>query len=126
MAFWEWGDADNDHILLCMHGLTRNGRDFDALAQRFSDRYRVICPDMAGRGQSDWFDDPDLYNFAQYVGDIATLIASLKPRRITWVGTSMGGLVSLSFVYMLMQISRGPLGTANAQAQAAEWLCKKT
>ncbi len=126
LAFWEWGEAKNDHIMLCVHGLTRNGRDFDALAQRFSDRYRVICPDMAGRGQSDWFDDPDLYNFAQYVGDIATLIARLQPRRITWVGTSMGGLVSLSFIYMLMQVARGPLAHTQVQAQAAEWLCQKT
>jgi len=126
MAFWEWGDADNDHIMLCVHGLTRNGRDFDALAQRFSDRYRVICPDMAGRGQSDWFDDPDLYNFAQYVGDIATLIARLQPRRITWVGTSMGGLISLSFVYMLMQVARGPLQVTGLDALSPEWLRQKT
>ncbi len=126
MAFWEWGDAANEHIMLCVHGLTRNGRDFDALAERFSDRYRVICPDMAGRGQSDWFDDPDLYNFAQYVGDIATLIARLQPRRITWVGTSMGGLISLSFVYMLMQIARGPLQMGAVEALAPEWLRQKT
>src|SRR5690606_29647980 len=62
MAYWEWGDPDNDRVLLCVHGLTRTGRDFDQLARRLSSRYRVVCPDVVGRGKSDW-----LINAAGYV-----------------------------------------------------------
>lgn len=126
MAYWQWGAADNDDILLCMHGLTRNGRDFDAVAQHFSDRYRVICPDMVGRGQSDWLGDPDHYNFAQYVGDVATLMAQLQPGRISWLGTSMGGLISLSYIYMLTQSAQSPPMPAPTNVVAPDWLQNKT
>src|SRR5690625_4723303 len=132
MAYWEWGAADNDHVLLCVHGLTRNGRDVDTLAQQFSKQYRVVCPDMVGRGASDWLEDPDHYGFAQYVGDIATLLARLRPRRVTWLGTSMGGLIGLSVNYMLGQTAAGPLIQDSAlhplpKSQEADWLnCKSS
>src|SRR5690606_31376238 len=96
MAYWEWGDPDNDKVLLCVHGLTRTGRDFDRLATRLASDYRVICPDIVGRGQSDWLINPTFYVVPQYVSDMLTLIARLNPRQLDWVGTSMGGLIGLA------------------------------
>lgn len=95
MAYWEWGDPQNDRVLLCVHGLTRNGRDFDPLAARLSGQYRVVCPDVVGRGRSDWLVDPRHYVIPQYVSDMLTLIARLNPARLDWVGTSMGGLIGM-------------------------------
>ena len=95
MAYWEWGEPDNDNVLLCVHGLTRTGRDFDELARRLAGKYRVVCPDIAGRGKSDWLLNAAFYAVPQYVSDILTLIARLAPRRLDWVGTSMGGLIGL-------------------------------
>lgn len=95
MAYWEWGDPDNDQVLMCVHGLTRTGRDFDRLAQRLAGRYRVVAPDVVGRGRSDWLIDPAAYAIPQYVADMLVLIARLEPARLDWVGTSMGGLIAL-------------------------------
>jgi pimeloyl-ACP methyl ester carboxylesterase len=95
MRYAEWGDAANPRVLVCVHGLTRNGRDFDYLAQSLADAYRVVCPDMAGRGRSDWLRDPVDYNYPVYNGDMATLIASLHAETVDWVGTSMGGIVGM-------------------------------
>src|SRR5262245_8136282 len=61
VAYWEWGDTANPDVLLCLHGLTRQGRDFDVLARTMVDRYRVVCPDVVGRGRSDWLKDPKGY-----------------------------------------------------------------
>lgn len=126
MGYWEWGDPNNDHVLLCMHGLSRNGRDFDQVARRFSDQYRVICPDIVGRGTSDWLEDPDFYTFAQYVGDLSTLLAQLQPARITWLGTSMGGLIALTYIYMLSQTAQPPLTGSRCNASSADWLREKS
>ncbi|MCW5659566.1 MAG: alpha/beta fold hydrolase [Burkholderiaceae bacterium] len=95
MAYWEWGDASNPAVLVCLHGLTRQGRDFDALARTMLDRYRVVCPDVVGRGRSDWLKDPMAYGFPQYVGDMVTLLARLNAQAVHMVGTSMGGLIAL-------------------------------
>ena len=95
MAYWEWGDPNNHKILLCVHGLTRSGRDFDALAEALSSHYRVVCPDVVGRGASDWLLDPTYYAVPQYVADMLTLIARLQPTTLDWVGTSMGGLIAM-------------------------------
>ncbi|MFT0548556.1 alpha/beta fold hydrolase [Allopusillimonas ginsengisoli] len=95
MAYWEWGDPSNSRVLLCVHGLTRTGRDFDKLAQRLAPHYRVVCPDIVGRGLSDWLINPAGYVVPQYVADMLTLIARLKPATLDWVGTSMGGLIGL-------------------------------
>jgi pimeloyl-ACP methyl ester carboxylesterase len=94
-AYWEWGDPDNDKVLLCVHGLTRTGRDFDTLARRLSAEYRVVCPDVVGRGASEWLLNPAFYTVAQYVADMVTLIARLRPKTLHWVGTSMGGLIGI-------------------------------
>ncbi|MVW80682.1 alpha/beta fold hydrolase [Bordetella sp. 02P26C-1] len=96
MAYTEWGDPDNDRVLICVHGLTRHGRDFDELAQRLAGEFRVVCPDVVGRGRSDWLTTPTLYSVPQYVADMVTLIARLRPASLSWVGTSMGGLIGLS------------------------------
>ncbi len=95
MVYWEWGDPHNKNVAVCVHGLTRNGRDFDWLAQALSDRYRVVCPDVLGRGQSEWLDDPMGYTYAHYLADMATLIARTGAEQVDWIGTSMGGLIGM-------------------------------
>lgn len=95
MAYWEWGDAANPRVVVCVHGLTRQGRDFDTLARTLAPDWRVICPDVVGRGQSDWLHDPMGYQIPAYVADMVTLLARLDVERVSWVGTSMGGLIGL-------------------------------
>ena len=95
VAYWEWGDPDNPRVLLCVHGLTRQGRDFDVLAAAMSDRYRVVCPDIAGRGESDRLPDPQEYVVPRYAADMVTLLARLDAETVHWVGTSMGGLIGM-------------------------------
>ncbi|NHV30135.1 alpha/beta fold hydrolase [Burkholderia sp. D-99] len=97
VAYTEWGDPANSRVLVCVHGLTRSGRDFDRLAAALSDTYRVVCPDVVGRGQSDWLADPRLYAIPQYVADMVTLIARLDVESVDWFGTSMGGLIGMAF-----------------------------
>ncbi len=96
MAYWEWGDAANPHVVVCVHGLTRQGRDFDTLARALCSQVRVVCPDVVGRGRSDWLPDPMHYGIPQYVADMVTLLARLNAQQVDWVGTSMGGLIGLS------------------------------
>ena len=95
MAYCEWGDPANDRVLVCVHGLSRQGRDFDTLARALSDRYRVVCPDVVGRGQSDWLADPMGYQIPAYVADMVTMLARLDANEVHWVGTSMGGLIGM-------------------------------
>ena len=96
IAYLEWGDPRNERVLVCVHGLTRCARDFDALAAALAERYRVVCPDMAGRGDSEWLADPMLYVLPQYVSDVVTLIARLDVESVHWLGTSMGGLIGMA------------------------------
>ena len=100
MAFTEWGDADNPRVLVCVHGLTRNGRDFDALADALAGDYRVVCPDVVGRGRSDWLEDKAEYGYPRYVADMLALIQHLGTPRVHWVGTSMGGLIGMFLAAM--------------------------
>ncbi len=96
MAYWEWaGPRADAPVLVCVHGLSRQGRDFDTLAQNLSTQYRVICPDVVGRGQSDWLPNPAGYQVPAYVADMVTLIARLDVAQVDWVGTSLGGLIGL-------------------------------
>ncbi|MFY9510191.1 MAG: alpha/beta hydrolase [Rubrivivax sp.] len=95
MAYWEWGDAHNPQVLVCVHALTRQGRDFDALARDLAGSYRVVCPDVVGRGRSDRLADPMGYAIPAYVADMVTLLARLDAETVDWVGTSMGGLIGL-------------------------------
>jgi pimeloyl-ACP methyl ester carboxylesterase len=96
VAYTEWGDQSSARVILCCHGLTRNGRDFDALAEALSQDARVICPDIVGRGRSDWLRDPAHYGYPQYCADMNALIARLNVDRLDWVGTSMGGLIGMT------------------------------
>jgi len=100
MAYWQWGAPDAAHTIVCVHGLSRQGRDFDVLAQSLLARspqpLRVVCPDVAGRGQSDWLQDPQGYQLPNYAADMLALLAHLKPATLDWVGTSMGGLIGLA------------------------------
>ena len=96
VAYTEWGDPANPRVLLCVHGLTRSGRDFDRLAASFASTYRVVCPDVVGRGLSSWLADPNYYAVPQYVADMVTLIARLGVQSVDWFGTSMGGLIGMA------------------------------
>lgn len=98
MAYWEWGDPNNDKVLLCVHGLTRNGRDFDEVARVMSITHRVVCPDVVGRGASDRHDNPKFYAVPYYVADMMTLLAKLNARSIDFLGTSMGGMIGMVMV----------------------------
>ena len=100
MAYWEWGDPANPRVLVCVHGLARQGRDFDTLAQDLAGDYRVVCPDVVGRGKSDWLVDPMAYGIPTYVADMVTLVARLGVEQMDWVGTSMGGLIGLAMAAM--------------------------
>ena len=107
MAYGSWGDAQAPHVVVCVHGLTRQGRDFDRLAQallaRSDQPLQVVCPDVAGRGKSEWLSDPALYQIPQYASDMLALLAQLQAQRgpenpiqrLDWVGTSMGGLIGM-------------------------------
>lgn len=99
MAYWEWGNPNSSHVVVCVHGLTRQGRDFDVLAQALcaqsGNTLRVVCPDVAGRGQSEWLKDPQAYQIPFYAADMLALLAQLKPSTLDWVGTSMGGLIGI-------------------------------
>jgi len=95
VAYREWGHPDSSRVVVCVHGLTRNGRDFDALASALSDRFRVLCPDMPGRGDSEWLRDPNDYGFPTYLSVAAALLAHARAERVAWVGTSMGGLLGM-------------------------------
>lgn len=98
MHYTNWGDEENPRVVICVHGLTRNCRDFDKLAQRLAPDFRVVCPDIAGRGGSDWLITKEDYGYPQYLADINTLIARITAngeKTIDWVGTSMGGILGM-------------------------------
>ena len=96
MNYYEWGDPANGNVVICVHGLTRNGRDFDALAAELATDFRIISPDMPGRGKSDWLREPNDYVFPVYLGALTALIARANPESLAWVGTSMGGLLGMA------------------------------
>jgi len=96
VAYTEWGQASAQPPVICVHGLIRNGRDFDYLSLALEGEGRqVFCPDIVGRGKSDWLANPADYNYAQYIADMTTLIARTGAESVDWVGTSMGGLIGM-------------------------------
>jgi pimeloyl-ACP methyl ester carboxylesterase len=103
MAYKQWGDPANPRVLVCVHGVTRVGDDFDALAESLSDVYRVVCPDVVGRGRSERLRNPMFYAIPQYVSDMVTLVARVtgvpgsaaRGNQVDWFGTSMGGLIGM-------------------------------
>ncbi len=110
IAYTDWGHIENHHVIVCVHGLARNSRDFDYLAAALTPECRVVCMDVAGRGESDWLDSKSEYTFSTYQSDAAAMLAratapvggrwfsrlkgNAEPK-IDWVGTSMGGLIGL-------------------------------
>ncbi len=97
LHYLEWGRRDGRHAVICVHGYSRNGRDFDFLARALRWRTRVVCPDLAGRGDSDWLASPLEYSFPQFMADLNALVARLDVDTVDWVGTSMGGLLGMLF-----------------------------
>jgi len=114
VAYLDWGPVASNHVVLCVHGLARNSRDFDFLAAELARDCRVICPDVVGRGDSEWLVDKGDYRFSTYLADAAVLLARVTaparppflgmisglqagggPKRIDWIGTSMGGLIGM-------------------------------
>ena len=129
MAYVEWGDPKNPRVLVCVHGLTRNARDFDVLAQALSGHYRVVCPDVVGRGRSNWLRLKEQYVVPQYVADMVTLIARLGVDEVHWVGTSMGGMIGMALaaqaetpVTRLVLNDVGPVISAAAVKRIGEYV----
>jgi pimeloyl-ACP methyl ester carboxylesterase len=129
MAYVEWGDAENPRVLVCVHGLTRNGRDFDFLAQALAADYRVVCPDVVGRGKSDWLSNKSLYVMPQYCADMVTLLARLNVESVDWLGTSMGGLIGMALaaqpgnpIRRLVLNDVGPVVSAVSLARIGDYL----
>ncbi len=101
LAYTDWGDPHSSRVLICLHGLTRNCRDFDEFAAAMvQEQYRVLCIDVAGRGQSDWLRAAEDYGYATYVADTLAMLDFLQIHTIDWVGTSMGGLIGMFIASM--------------------------
>ncbi len=129
LAYKEWGNPDNRKVLICVHGLTRVSGDFDALARNLCDTYRVVCPDIVGRGRSDWLRDPRYYIVPQYINDMVTLLARLEADTVDWFGTSMGGLIGMGLaslpgnpVRKLLLNDVGPVLNPTALARIGDYL----
>jgi pimeloyl-ACP methyl ester carboxylesterase len=129
MAYVEWGDPENPRVLVCVHGLTRCGRDFDFLAHVMADQYRVVCPDVVGRGRSGWLRDKNFYTVPQYCADMVTLLARLDAETVHWLGTSMGGLIGMALaaqentpIVRLVLNDVGPVLTAASVARIGEYV----
>jgi pimeloyl-ACP methyl ester carboxylesterase len=149
MHYLDWGDPANPHVVICAHGLTRNCRDFDFLAQALAEDCRVVCPDVVGRGASDWLAAKDGYTYPQYLADMTTLIARVtaphaggwcarlaaRLRRrhgvaaVDWVGSSMGGLIGMMLaaqpgtpIRRLVMNDVGPLIPKDALARIGEYV----
>jgi pimeloyl-ACP methyl ester carboxylesterase len=96
IAYTEWGNPNSEQVAVCVHGLSRQGRDFDFLADTLASRgYRVVCPDLAGRGKSGWLAQADDYALPQYSMDMTVLLARLGVDQVDWVGTSLGGMIGM-------------------------------
>jgi pimeloyl-ACP methyl ester carboxylesterase len=96
IAYVEWGPEDASQVVLCAHGLTRNARDFDFLARRLAAKgMRVVCPDLPGRGRSEWIANPADYATPLYLAAMAAVIARTGAEQVDWVGTSLGGHVGM-------------------------------
>jgi pimeloyl-ACP methyl ester carboxylesterase len=137
MAYKEWGDPANPRVLVCVHGVTRVADDFDELARALCTEYRVVCPDVVGRGRSGRLRDPAFYTVQQYVADMVTLVAKVTANNddegmhcgVAWFGTSMGGLIGMilaswedSPISKLVINDIGPVLDAGAMARIGEYI----
>ena len=133
MVYQDWGDPSNPDVVICVHGLTRISDDFCELADALSDRYRVILPDVVGRGRSDWLQNPSRYAVPQYAMDMIALMGALGLSTVRWVGTSMGGLIGMALAALPQSpISRmvlndvGATLSGDALARISRYLGTKT
>ncbi|MET3107364.1 pimeloyl-ACP methyl ester carboxylesterase [Oxalobacteraceae bacterium GrIS 2.11] len=129
MVYKDWGEVDNPNVLICVHGVTRVSDDFDALARELSSQYRVVCPDIVGRGRSGWLRNPQHYQVQQYVCDVVTLIARVNPQNLSYLGTSMGGLIGLGLASLkdnpirkLVLNDIGPVLNTSALARIGQYI----
>lgn len=120
IVYHDWGDENADRIAICVHGLTRNSRDFDFIAKALAAKgYRVFCPSMAGRGDSEWLSDPMGYNYATYVADCLALLNNFHLKGVDWIGTSMGGLIGMMIAANVPgRISKLVMNDIGSQLQA--------
>ncbi|HEY9705499.1 MAG TPA: alpha/beta hydrolase [Allocoleopsis sp.] len=132
ISYIEWGDPHQENVLICVHGLTRNSKDFDHLAQELQSTYRIICPDVVGRGQSDWLSHPANYGIPLYVSDLLTLIQQLNLTSVDWLGTSMGGLIGMNIASLphspikrLILNDVGAEVAADSLQRIAKYLCQQ-
>ncbi|ACK71828.1 alpha/beta hydrolase fold protein [Gloeothece citriformis PCC 7424] len=132
MVYTQWGEEDNPNVLICVHGLTRNGRDFDFLARELAKDYCIICPDVVGRGESDYLTEPKDYNLMVYAKDILTLLHHLNLSKVDWLGTSMGGLIGMaiasqpeSLIRRLILNDVGPFIPQGAMQRIGGYLLKE-
>lgn len=100
IVYHEWGDPGNTRVAICVHGLGRNSRDFDVLAEALTATHRVLAVDMPGRGRSDWLANPNDYIFPTYLTTLTALIARSGADMVDWIGTSMGGLLGIVLAAM--------------------------
>lgn len=139
IAYTDWGDPQNPKVVICVHGLTRNCRDFDYLARALQPDFRVICVDVVGRGQSDWLEHAQDYDhYPLYLSDALALVTHIQsqyPQKITlnWIGTSMGGLIGMVLAIQpnlpvalnkLVMSDIGPLIPASALKRIANYVGK--
>ncbi|MFZ6657723.1 alpha/beta fold hydrolase [Undibacterium sp. TJN19] len=129
MSYKEWGDPLNPKVLVCVHGITRVSDDFDALAIALCQDYRVVCPDVVGRGYSGRLRNPMHYQIPQYVSDMVTLLARLNATTVHWFGTSMGGLIGMSLASLpdnpiakLVLNDVGPVLNPDALARIGDYI----
>jgi len=130
VAYTQWGEPNPDHTVICVHGLTRNSRDFDKLAQQLSVNHQVLCPDVVGRGGSDWLADHSHYTLDQFAADQRQVIARSGANQVDWIGTSMGGLIGMvlasekkSPVRRLVINDIGPFIPVAAIQRIKDYLC---
>ncbi len=129
VAYYEWGDPANDRVVVCVHGLSRNGRDFDVLGEALAPTHRVLAVDLPGRGRSAWLDDPSDYAFPTYLTTLTALIARSGATAVSWVGTSLGALLGIvmaaqrgSPLARLVVNDAGPTIEASALARIRDYL----
>lgn len=129
VVYYEWGEPANDRVVICVHGLSRNGRDFDVLGEALAPTHRVLAVDMPGRGASGWLPDPTDYVFPTYLTTLTALIARSGATKVSWVGTSMGALLGMVMaaqrdtpVSRLVINDAGPLVEPAALARIRDYL----
>jgi len=130
--YTHWGDVHNRDAVICVHGLTRNCRDFDSLAADLASDFRIACPDLPGRGFSHWLNEPNDYGMAVYMNDMSTLISRLGVDHVHWVGTSLGGLIGMllaaqpnSPIHSLVVNDIGPFVPSTALQRIGEYVGRR-